>query len=168
MRSYNWYFFQTIGNICLYLVFIQRQRALQFIRLLEYLSTCSTLNIELMYYTLDYYVESMANKCTFCAVLLYTCDYLLTLISCEGECTCRTGFEGGTCNRISCPDECGGVGRCQSMRYYALSKDPGSGTVYTYENIWDADMMWGCHCDDDYYTSDCSLRSCPSGSNNAQ
>ena len=47
-----------------------------------------------------------------------------------GQCECREGFEGIACERQSCPSLCNGVGECQSMYYYALSKNPGLGTVY--------------------------------------
>ena len=39
------------------------------------------------------------------------------------------------------------------MNYYASTKDPGSlassgdMVVHKYTDIWDADMMYGCHCD---------------------
>ena len=49
------------------------------------------------------------------------------------------------------------------MYYYAQTKDPGEGTVYTYENIWDAHKMYGCNCDDDYEGFGCELRRCPVG-----
>lgn len=80
-----------------------------------------------------------------------------------GLCQCREGFEGIACERQSCPNKCNGVGECQSMYYYALTKDPGSGTVYSYEHIWDAQKIYGCHCDDQYHGIDCSLRYCPKG-----
>jgi hypothetical protein len=80
-----------------------------------------------------------------------------------GVCDCREGFEGKACERKSCPNQCTKNGKCQSMRYYADTKDPGEGTVYSYTNIWDADMLYGCHCDTEYYGPDCSLRYCPRG-----
>ena len=55
------------------------------------------------------------------------------------------------------------MSKCQSMYYYAQTKDEGEGTVYTYENIWDAHKMYGCNCDDQYDGYDCALRLCPSG-----
>ncbi|KAJ1420590.1 hypothetical protein B484DRAFT_399818, partial [Ochromonadaceae sp. CCMP2298] len=79
-----------------------------------------------------------------------------------GSCVCREGFEGIACERQSCPDQCSGVGECQSMYYYALSKDPGEGEVFNYDR-WDAHKIYGCRCDASYYGADCSLRLCPSG-----
>lgn len=80
-----------------------------------------------------------------------------------GECACKIGFEGKACERLSCPNACTGQGRCQSMKYYATTKDPGTGTVYKYETPWDADMIYGCNCDTNFYGPDCSLRRCPTG-----
>lgn len=80
-----------------------------------------------------------------------------------GLCTCREGFEGTACERQSCPDQCNGLGECQSMYYYALTKDPGTGTVHKYDKQWDAFKIYGCNCDRNYYGSDCSLRYCPKG-----
>ncbi|KAJ8599691.1 hypothetical protein CTAYLR_004755 [Chrysophaeum taylorii] len=81
-----------------------------------------------------------------------------------GICTCEDGrFEGSACERRTCPSDCNKRGRCQSMRYYSTLKDPGEGTVYTYEKIWDADMMHGCNCDDESIGPDCLLRTCPTG-----
>jgi hypothetical protein len=81
----------------------------------------------------------------------------------SGLCQCREGFEGIACERQSCPNLCNGVGECQSMYYYALSKDPGSGEVYPYDTRWDANKIYGCNCDSKYHGIDCSLRYCPSG-----
>eukprot|EP01031_Cornospumella_fuschlensis_P038707 gene38706-47059_t len=44
-----------------------------------------------------------------------------------------------------------------------LVNDPGSGTVYAYNNIWDASKIYGCRCDPQYHGTDCSLRYCPKG-----
>lgn len=71
-----------------------------------------------------------------------------------GVCSCEDDrFEGAACERKSCSSDCLTVGRCLSMEYYASQKDPGEGTVYTYEDIWDAEMMYGCVCDDGYVPS---------------
>jgi hypothetical protein len=44
------------------------------------------------------------------------------------------------------------------MRHHAATKDPGTGTVYTYENNWDANLIHGCDCDTGYSGFDCSQR----------
>lgn len=80
-----------------------------------------------------------------------------------GTCLCRDGFEGIACERQSCQDHCNNVGNCISMYYNALTKDPGTGLVYKYENQWDAYKIYGCSCDSNYHGIDCSLRYCPKG-----
>lgn len=55
------------------------------------------------------------------------------------------------------------------MKYYASLADPGAGPdpsskkIYSYEDVWDADMVYGCNCDDGYFGPDCSLKDCPRG-----
>lgn len=49
------------------------------------------------------------------------------------------------------------------MSYFSSLKNPGEGTVYSYKNVWDAEMLYGCNCDDGYLGPDCSLKSCPTG-----
>ncbi|KAL3665398.1 Dkk4p [Phytophthora oleae] len=79
----------------------------------------------------------------------------------SGTCTCDSGFTGGACERMTCT--CTGHGSCKSMAKYALMKDPGRGTVYPYENNWDANKIYGCACDAGYAGSNCALRICPVG-----
>jgi hypothetical protein len=58
-----------------------------------------------------------------------------------------------------------------SQRNYALSKNPGYGLtdstearqVYTYDDVWDAEMMWGCDCDKGYGGAECGLKLCKTG-----
>lgn len=81
-----------------------------------------------------------------------------------GRCTCEEGrFEGAACERKTCPSACNNRGLCQSLSFFSTLKDPGEGTVYTYDSIWDADMMYGCNCDDAALGPDCLLRTCPTG-----
>ena len=35
--------------------------------------------------------------------------------------------------------------------------------TYAYTDVWDADMMFGCVCDEGWSGPDCTLRNCPSG-----
>ena len=81
----------------------------------------------------------------------------------SGLCQCYNGYEGSACQRNSCPSSCNGVGVCQSMRSYAMTKDPGLGQVYVYDSIWDADMLYGCKCDSAFTGPDCSLATCAKG-----
>lgn len=82
-----------------------------------------------------------------------------------GRCRCEPGFTGEACGRESCPDDCGNVGECQSMHYYAKTKQSRYGleNVYEYETIWDSHKIYGCACDPGYHGVDCSLRYCPKG-----
>lgn len=81
----------------------------------------------------------------------------------EGVCACDPGFEGQACGRRVCPSNCENHGRCQSMEYFSSVQDPGEGTVYAYESVWDAGMMYGCNCDAGYSGPSCSLRECAVG-----
>lgn len=81
----------------------------------------------------------------------------------SGLCRCENGFTGLACERQSCESHCLGVGQCQSMHYLAKEKDPGSGTVHTYTDVWDAYKIYGCTCDSEFHGTDCSLRWCPKG-----
>lgn len=74
----------------------------------------------------------------------------------NGACICDSPFEGISCNRLSCPNECSGRGKCISMRQRAEKLD------VTYE-LWDSDMIYGCECFDGYEGYDCSLKSCEVG-----
>ena len=46
---------------------------------------------------------------------------------------------------------------------YAASKDPGDGVTYEYKDVWDAEMIYGCKCDDGFAGVDCSQQTCPLG-----
>eukprot|EP00937_MAST-01D_sp_MAST-1D-sp2_P001998 g1998.t1 len=105
-----------------------------------------------------------------------TCDHK------TGRCTCRVGFEGLACERMSCPSslevgkevpaegdylgipDCNGHGVCLSMREAAKFSDGISlfreGVSYT---LWDADKVYGCACDAGYEGFDCSRRTCMYG-----
>ena len=76
-----------------------------------------------------------------------------------GRCSCREGFTGEACQRLACPNDCNGRGRCISMRDAASSVIDGE--QFDFEGIyegWDADMIHGCVCDDGWDGYDCSLR----------
>jgi hypothetical protein len=93
----------------------------------------------------------------------------------KGTCTCEAGrFEGKACERKTCPNLCNGKGVCASMKTKAAMRNPGdlitacsssiicdggdctardydlcsSGQLYAYSDVWDAEMMFGCVCDD--------------------
>lgn len=81
----------------------------------------------------------------------------------SGRCSCDAGFSGRACDESVCPNSCSGRGKCVSMRYLALYKDPGQGQIYSYDEVWDADKNFGCLCDEGFHGYDCSLRHCPVG-----
>lgn len=91
-----------------------------------------------------------------------------------GECECQKWFEGGACERISCPqvlgNTCNGHGKCLNMYQLALlTEDNGDATDITYGAIpndpatWDFNKMYGCYCDEGFQGYDCSERVCPTG-----
>eukprot|EP00601_Ochromonadales_sp_CCMP2298_P000370 CAMPEP_0173180592 /NCGR_PEP_ID=MMETSP1141-20130122/6800_1 /TAXON_ID=483371 /ORGANISM="non described non described, Strain CCMP2298" /LENGTH=1152 /DNA_ID=CAMNT_0014103457 /DNA_START=210 /DNA_END=3668 /DNA_ORIENTATION=- len=79
-----------------------------------------------------------------------------------GQCSCRSGFEGEACERLSCQGRisassaCSGRGRCLSLRRLAEQHrdDALASTAVVYgssagdPNTWDADMVQGCQADD--------------------
>ena len=93
----------------------------------------------------------------------------------SGQCLCLLGFTGQACERTTCPNSCNGVGKCQSLTFYAKTKDPGLdmdtypgppdeiNKVFTYNDRWDASMIYGCSCDSRFHGYDCSLQRCPTG-----
>ncbi|ETP00668.1 hypothetical protein F441_21955 [Phytophthora nicotianae CJ01A1] len=86
-----------------------------------------------------------------------TCDHA------TGVCICDVGFSGLACNRMSCPNDCGKHGECQSMKLHALRKDKGLPPAVVYNSVWDSEMVHGCVCEEGYGGGDCSDRLCPSG-----
>mmetsp|Transcript_15259 Transcript_15259/g.40285 ORF Transcript_15259/g.40285 Transcript_15259/m.40285 type:complete len:267 (-) Transcript_15259:20-820(-) len=101
-----------------------------------------------------------------------------------GTCACFPGFEGDACQRMVCPNDCSGHGRCMNLREMATLGEalPLSNTTWTYEGdetstTWDEDMLYGCVCDSswkvglgngerqepEWFGHDCSRRHCPSG-----
>jgi hypothetical protein len=74
-----------------------------------------------------------------------------------GTCKCQEGFEGRACERLSCPNGCGGHGTCVSLESLAHHQ------FLTYNINWDHDKIYGCRCDEGYTGYDCSLHKCPYG-----
>merc|ERR1711998_289039 len=104
--------------------------------------------------------------------------------SATGVCQCFDGFEGDACQRMSCPNDCSGHGRCLSLKEMAIMDEalPLTNSTYQYEGdetttTWDEDMIYGCVCDSswsvglksgqrqtpEWFQHDCSLRHCPTG-----
>ena len=81
----------------------------------------------------------------------------------NGECTCMEGFEGSACEVLSCPNNCGGVGKCVSMSEHARIYRNDNSETKTYNTVWDSFKINGCVCDPGYSGYYCSLRVCPHG-----
>ena len=112
----------------------------------------------------DDLVHSARSECSDMGI----CDYS------TGTCTCADGFFGAACEYMLCPggttNACSGHGECMSMSELALvAEDNGDATEYTYgadpnePDTWDAQIIFGCHCDEGWTAYDCSLRLCPTG-----
>lgn len=50
-------------------------------------------------------------------------------------CTCFVGYEGTSCQRASCPNDCSGHGVCKTNRELAMGD---YGNIY---ELWDADLV---------------------------
>ncbi|KAG5176842.1 hypothetical protein JKP88DRAFT_334362 [Tribonema minus] len=107
----------------------------------------------------------------------------------SGVCRCFTGFEGDACQRMACPNNCSGHGRCMSLKNMVNEPNalPLSSNAHEYggdelATTWDEDRIFGCVCDSswavglkatetqavEWFGPDCSLRHCPSGNDPAQ
>ncbi|CAM9851429.1 unnamed protein product, partial [Phaeothamnion confervicola] len=81
----------------------------------------------------------------------------------RGQCNCAPGFDGSACERMQCPNNCGGHGQCLSMRQAAATNYGWKlNRTATYDE-WDADKIFGCICDAGYGGFDCSERMCDVG-----
>ncbi|CAM9185045.1 unnamed protein product [Discosporangium mesarthrocarpum] len=98
--------------------------------------------------------EDTAHGQALCSNMGY-CD------SATGQCVCQEGFEGPACERMKCPNDCSGHGQCISMSSAASTNDGYRLNRTTSYLGWDADMIYGCICDDGYDGYDCSQRPCP-------
>lgn len=85
----------------------------------------------------------------------------------RGECQCFDGFEGSSCQRTTCPNDCSGHGRCRylsemsaSANSYEFNWRPRTPPSIQY-SAYDITRERGCHCDPEYFGVDCSLRMCP-------
>eukprot|EP00605_Chrysophyceae_sp_TOSAG23-4_P001541 GSChrysophyteH1.ASY1.ANO1.1690.1 assembled CDS len=95
------------------------------------------------------------------------CDYA------TGICKCPKNFGGEACQRMLCPNDCSGHGRCLSMK--VLAKQPSAQPLSA--AVAFADKIYGCLCDSswsvgltsgttqqaEWFGPDCSMRRCPTG-----
>lgn len=88
-----------------------------------------------------------------------------------GRCECAIGFEGKACQRLTCQGvssdglalACSGHGSCLSMHDYGRWEYNRWSERYDYESPWDAHMIHGCVCSDDYAGAACTERLCANG-----
>lgn len=102
----------------------------------------------------------------------------------SGKCECFDPFEGPACEKMGCPKDCSGHGRCVSMKDMArlsnampLNCNDVYYEGYDDEHTWDSKKLFGCVCDSkwtvgfgdgerqltEWYGHDCSKRRCPGG-----
>ena len=100
-----------------------------------------------------------------------------------GQCRCYGDYVGDSCQRNACANNCGGHGICRKLKElandYSHNADDGLFTkqfavpsghpntvVYVgaqYIDAWDAEINYGCWCDEGWRGADCTERECPSG-----
>jgi hypothetical protein len=68
-----------------------------------------------------------------------------------GVCACFTGFEGAACDRVPCPGDCSGRGRCRMV------------SELTNDYSWELTRIPRCVCDPGFQGVQCEERVCPFG-----
>merc|ERR1712072_888010 len=74
-----------------------------------------------------------------------------------GECECFDNYDGISCERTVCPNDCSARGICYTEKQLAAEASK------TYTSPWDSMKHVGCVCDMGFRGPDCSLEECPSG-----
>lgn len=81
----------------------------------------------------------------------------------KGTCRCAEGFVGSACERLGCANDCSRRGRCTSMAKRARFARSAASERIAYSDVWDAELIQGCMCDQGFAGYDCSERVCPDG-----
>ena len=82
----------------------------------------------------------------------------------SGSCSCDAGFGGNACQRMECPGNCFGQGKCSTMHELASTGRRASDSAsFAYAAAWDAHLVRGCVCEPGFSGHDCRLRDCPAG-----
>lgn len=90
----------------------------------------------------------------------------------SGICKCYNGYSGSGCQRLDCPNNCNGNGRCIALNellsndelknYHGFGNKHESDIVDSGDIAKFDDQMYGCLCDKRHRGYDCSLIECPS------
>lgn len=90
----------------------------------------------------------------------------------SGACECYEGYDGTSCQRTTCPNDCSNHGVCVTAHEYTkkmsetIEWDSFSEFEYTkiqYKSAWDSKKIRGCMCDLGWRGPDCSQQEAPSG-----
>jgi hypothetical protein len=90
----------------------------------------------------------------------------------NGVCACFEGYEGTSCQRTTCHNQCSNHGTCKTAHEYTklmsetIEWESLSEFHYQkiqYKDAWDAHKIRGCICDPGWRGADCSIQESPSG-----
>lgn len=112
------------------------------------------------------------------------CSNAGVCIRSTGKCDCFDGYDGDACQRLACPNDCSGHGKCVSISTYQTEQNamPAQPNSFSYggseaTTTWDENKIYACVCDSswavgladdetqlaEWFGTDCSKRRCPSG-----
>jgi len=80
----------------------------------------------------------------------------------NGVCECDEGYWGLACERMMCPGQCSGHGKCMTISSLGKFYTRSSKDAVAYTN-WDKHKAMGCVCDYGFYGPNCGFKYCPRG-----